>query len=206
MKRIISKLNSSSGNTLMMALLFLLVAVVVSVIVLSGASTAARRVKFDRDQQQAYLALSSAAQLMRDSILDDSYKIVVTQYERRDDSVEIKEDNTVIEKAAKEFGKLLNDAVEHIAKFSTAYINEKLAVKMNGIPNVNVSFKMDVDYSIEIELSIDGVEGYESMMTLCIEGNVSEATSYGSIENKYDFEKTETDIEWTNGIIGKGTF
>lgn len=206
MKRIIKKLNSSSGNTLMMALLFMLIAMVISVILLSGAAAAARRVKSDKSQQQAYLALSSAAQLMRDGIADDGYTVVLTKYERRGDSVPEKGDNVVTEKAAKEFGQLLNDAVEYVMTFNAPYVNEQMAIKMNGVPSVSVKFKMDVDYSIRLELSIDDAEGFESMMTVSIDGDAEVTKSYGSIGNEYDFEKIQTSIKWSNGIIGKGTF
>ena len=206
MKRLFKKLNQSAGNTLMMALLFMLVAVTVSVIVLTGAAAAARRVESDKNRQQSYLSLSSAAQLMRDSILADSFTQTVTSYERRDESLPEKEDSVVTQKASKEFDRLLNEAVEHINSFAAPYTNDLMAIKMNGLPSVNLKFNMDVDYSIEIQLWIDDSQGYEGSMTLFIEGVSLDTVSYGSIRNEYDFVKTETAISWQNARIGKGSF
>lgn len=206
MKRFIKKLNQSSGNTLMMALLFMLVAVTVSVVVLTAATAAARRVKSDRNRQQAYLSLSSAAQLMRESILSDGYTVTVTGYERRDESLPEKEDSIVTQKAAKEFDRLLNEAIEYVKDFDVPYSNDLMAIKMNGLPSVNIKFEMDTDYNIMIELWIDAAQGYEGSMTLSIDGRSLETVSYGSIGNEYDFVKTETAISWQNVRIGKGSF
>lgn len=206
MKRSIKKLNNSSGNTLMMALLFMLISMIVSVIVLSGAAVAVRQVRFDKSRQQAYLALSSSAQLLRDGISDDSYRLVRTKYESRDDSVPQRDENVVTEKAAKEFERLLNEACEYIMTFNAPYVNDHMAIKMNGVPSVSMKFEMDMDYCIKIELSIDDIESFEGKMTVSIDGCVTGTKSSGSISNEYDFEKTETVIKWSNGIIGKGTF
>lgn len=72
MNRIRKKLHSSRGASMMMALLLLLVAVMVAAVILAAASTAAASVRSDRAQQQAYLTVSSAAKLLRDSILSSS--------------------------------------------------------------------------------------------------------------------------------------
>ena len=62
------KLKNEQGVTILMALLLVLTAAVVSAVILSAALSAARRVNGDRTAQQNYLAVSSAAELVRDSI------------------------------------------------------------------------------------------------------------------------------------------
>lgn len=64
------KLHSRSGATLLMALL-LLVAVMVSTVIISAANTATSSLKTRRDNQQAYLTVSSAAEYLRDSLLEE---------------------------------------------------------------------------------------------------------------------------------------
>lgn len=64
------KLHSRSGATLLMALLLLLVAVMVSTVIISAANTATSSLKTRRDNQQAYLTVSSAAEYLRDSLLE----------------------------------------------------------------------------------------------------------------------------------------
>ncbi len=65
------KLHSRSGATLLMALLLLLVAVMVSTVIISAANTATSSLKTRRDNQQAYLTVSSAAEYLRDSLLEE---------------------------------------------------------------------------------------------------------------------------------------
>ena len=76
------KLKNEQGVTILMALLLVLTAAVVSAVILSAALSAARRVNGDRTAQQNYLAVSSAAELVRDSIDQMRYtEITTTTYE-----------------------------------------------------------------------------------------------------------------------------
>lgn len=75
------KLKSRSGATILMALLFFLVAAMVSAVIISAATTATKTVKTRRDNQQAYLTCSSAAEYLRDLLLDkEGYKVVFKYY------------------------------------------------------------------------------------------------------------------------------
>ena len=61
MKNIRLKLNNNEGKTILMALFLLLVAVVVSVVIITAATTAAHQLNDNKEAQQAYLTVSSAA-------------------------------------------------------------------------------------------------------------------------------------------------
>lgn len=63
-----NKLRDRRGASLLMALLLLLLATMVSVVILTAVSSAARHLSRDREAQQNYLTVSSAAELIRDSI------------------------------------------------------------------------------------------------------------------------------------------
>lgn len=79
------KLHSRSGATLLMALLLLLVAVMVSTVIISAANTATSSLKTRRDNQQAYLTVSSAAEYLRDSLLEqEGYSRSFIRYYRGD--------------------------------------------------------------------------------------------------------------------------
>ena len=79
------KLHSRSGATLLMALLLLLVAVMVSTVIISTANTATSSLKTRRDNQQAYLTVSSAAEYLRDSLLEqEGYSRSFIRYYRGD--------------------------------------------------------------------------------------------------------------------------
>lgn len=64
------KLKSGAGATILMALLFFLVAVMVSTVIISAAITATQTLRSRREAQQAYLTCSSAAQYIRDALLE----------------------------------------------------------------------------------------------------------------------------------------
>ena len=73
------KCTDRKGVTILMALLLLLVASMVSVVILTAATTAARHISNDRQSQQTYLTVSSAAELLRDDILSSGYEQKVTR-------------------------------------------------------------------------------------------------------------------------------
>lgn len=88
------KLHSRSGATLLMALLLLLVAVMVSTVIISAANTATSSLKTRRDNQQAYLTVSSAAEYLRDSLLEqEGYSRSFIRYYRGDPDNETKFDH-----------------------------------------------------------------------------------------------------------------
>ena len=62
-----NKLRDRRGASLLMALLLLLLATMVSVVILTAVSSAARHLSRDREAQQNYLTVSSAAELLRRS-------------------------------------------------------------------------------------------------------------------------------------------
>lgn len=80
MKRIKEKLHSQTGASLLLALLFLLVCLTVGAVVLTAAATNAGRVHRNQQDQQAYLAVASAAQLVKEDFKD--MKFVGTYYKK----------------------------------------------------------------------------------------------------------------------------
>ncbi len=75
MRRVQEKLKSRSGVSILFALLLFLVASMVSVIIISASVTAVRRIRDDRIQEQNYLAIASAARVLKESI--ESSKVVI---------------------------------------------------------------------------------------------------------------------------------
>ncbi len=63
-----NKLHSQSGTSLLIALLFFLTALTVGAVVLTAAVTNAGRTERNRQEQQAYLAVSSAAMLVKEEL------------------------------------------------------------------------------------------------------------------------------------------
>lgn len=73
------KLKNNSGATILMALLLILLAMAVGAAILTAAVSAAHHMKSDREAQQNYLTVSSAAELIRDSIAGDKYTRTMTE-------------------------------------------------------------------------------------------------------------------------------
>ncbi len=63
------KLHEQRGASMLMALFLLLVALMVSAVVIAAASSAATTLRSDKAQEQASLAVSSAAEYVRDAFL-----------------------------------------------------------------------------------------------------------------------------------------
>lgn len=64
------KLHEQRGASMLMALLLLLVALTVSAVVIAAASSAAATLRSDKAREQSSLAVSSAAEYVRDAFLD----------------------------------------------------------------------------------------------------------------------------------------
>lgn len=73
MKRAAEKLNSRRGASLLLALTFVLVCVMVGISILSAAASNAGRTRSNHEEQQLYLSLSSALQLVADDMSNASY-------------------------------------------------------------------------------------------------------------------------------------
>lgn len=73
MRALKAKLNSRRGASLLLALLFFLIALLVGASILMAAASNGGKAKSNRDEQQAYLTLSSALQLVVDDINGGKY-------------------------------------------------------------------------------------------------------------------------------------
>lgn len=118
MRRIGQKLNSRRGATLIVALLLLLVASMVSVTILSSAVTAAKRLHDDRAREQDYLALSSAARLLKKELTSTHGYAVTIEELREDGSTQSIDFSSRVEPSP--LGDALKDAVESAYRFGDA--------------------------------------------------------------------------------------
>ncbi len=89
MKRAAEKLNSRRGASILLALVFVLACVMVGVSILSAAASNAGRTRSNHAEQQLYLSLSSALQLVADDLARTSYTPQVND----DCSVTTREEN-----------------------------------------------------------------------------------------------------------------
>ena len=183
------KLKNERGESILMALLLLLLASVISALILTAATNAAHHLRNDRKAQQNYLTVSSAAELIRDSILQESYTRVwerVTTYTKDDDAgiYVPKEEKTTL--APGQFTGIMKawlavgieDNKNEGARYAsvTGYQDTiKVDVPIEGedkLQTVQAEFTMDKDTAnITVKLSLLPPDGQESAGT---EGSAAE--------------------------------
>ena len=183
-----------------MAILLNRVAAVVSAVILTAATSAARHLRNDRQVQQNYLAVSSAAELIRDSVLKDSY--YWEQVSKKEKNEETGEETTVIESETETppdglLGPWLARGV------AAAGCRDTVRVTVPGqedLPAVQAAFSMDSGYNITVELSLEAPEESDCRMTLTLQANSS--------GDDYWLEGTThiiwRSVKWENPRIVKG--
>lgn len=225
------KLKNERGESILMALLLLLLASVISALILTAATNAAHHLRNDRKAQQNYLTVSSAAELIRDSILQESYTRVwekVTTYTKDDAGTYVpkKEKTTLapgkftgIMKAWLAVG--IADNENEGAQYAsvTGYQDTiKVDVPIKGedkLQTVQAEFTMDKDTAnITVKLSLLPPDGQKSTgtessaaedcrMTLKITGNVEMKENHGGDDTR-TIDTYTTTINWSGAKITKG--
>ena len=225
------KLKNERGESILMALLLLLLASVISALILTAATNAAHHLRNDRKAQQNYLTVSSAAELIRDSILQESYTRVwekVTTYEKDEKGQVIGQKEEIaltqgqftgIMKAWLAVGIADNEnARAQYASVTGCQDTIKVDVPIKGedkLQTVQAEFTMDKDTAnITVKLSLLPPDGQESTgtegsaaedcrMTLKITGNVMPEEVINTNDEK-TIEKYTTTINWSGAKITKG--
>ena len=211
------KLKNERGESILMALLLLLLASVISALILTAATNAAHHLRNDRKAQQNYLTVSSAAELIRDSILQESYTRVwekVTTYTKDDAGTYVpKKEKTTL--APGKFTGIMKawlaagiaDNENEGAKYAsvTGYqdtIKVDVPIKgEDGLQTVQAEFTMDKDTAnITVKLSLLPPDGQESAGT---EGSAAEdcrmtLTMKGAVSKK-DVSPAGGSISEANG-------
>ena len=204
------KLKNEQGVTILMALLLVLTAAVVSAVILSAALSAARRVNSDRTAQQNYLAVSSAAELVRDSIRTQKYvKTVSTETTVVKDEA-TGEERTEVEVKTEEdcptglMGAWLTEGARKNGCTDTVTIK----LQDETLPPVKAKFSVtsreagNRGYDIQIAFSlVDADDTDDCRMTLRLSGKYSY-----ELDSGYSDKTVETTtIRWEYPAITKGT-
>lgn len=201
------KLKNEQGVTILMALLLVLTAAVVSAVILSAALSAARRVNGDRTAQQNYLAVSSAAELVRDSIDQMQYTVTTTTTYEWDEESEgyVQAGSSSTEELPTGLMRAwLTDGARNNGCTDTITIK----LQDETLPPVKASFSMTgrgtgrEGYDIRIAFSLaDAGDADDCRMTLRLRGIVKEESDKDTVTQN---EKYELTITWGNPEITKG--
>lgn len=214
------KLKNNSGATILMALLLILLAMAVGAAILTAAVSAAHHMKSDREAQQNYLTVSSAAELIRDSIAGDSYERIMTETHTAHTDAEGHTTYTVSREAKVTapngiMGAWLSACIEdgeNKDKYASLKafrdtINVDLEVS-NGtnLRTVTAAFSAQKDGKIQVELSLKPEEGKtnDCRMTLTMQGTLTKADpEYRSDGDDYS-NTYKTTVKWEPQRITKG--
>ena len=215
------KLKNNSGATILMALLLILLAMAVGAAILTAAVSAAHHMKSDREAQQNYLTVSSAAELIRDSIAADKYERTMTETHTavRDTDGNITGENvsysTNVTNPTGIMGAWLSACIEDgekkdkyaSLKAFRDTINVDLEVS-NGtnLRTVTAAFSAQKDGQIQVQLSLKSEEGKtdDCRMTQTMHGTLKEETPESYSSEDVDSYIYKTTVKWEPQRITKG--
>lgn len=144
MKNIRLKLNNNDGKTILMALFLLLVAVVVSVVIITAAATAAHQLNDNKEAQQAYLTVSSAAELFRDETEGKKYEHILKTYTKNSENVSDKQSEVNEINPEGSFRELLTEISKAIVKDNAlnngSDLYKETAINVNNSGSSSYSF------------------------------------------------------------------
>ena len=215
------KLKNNSGATILMALLLILLAMAVGAAILTAAFSAAHHMKSDREAQQNYLTVSSAAELIRDSIAGDKYERTMTETHTavRDTDGNITGENvsysTNVTNPTGIMGQWLSacieDGSENVQYASLKDFKDTIEVDLKidedtSLRTVRADFFAQKDGQIQVQLSLKPEEGKtdDCRMTLTMQGTLTQADpEYRSDGDDYS-NTYKTTVKWEPQRITKG--
>lgn len=215
------KLKNNSGATILMALLLILLAMAVGAAILTAAVSAAHHMKSDREAQQNYLTVSSAAELIRDSIAGDKYERTMTETHKtlRDEAGNITGENvsysTNVTKPTGIMGAWLSACIENgndnneyasLKDFSDTIEVDLKIDDHTSLRTVTATFFAQEDGKIQVQLSLKPEEGKtdDCRMTLTMQGTLT-TEGLDTLPAEEEYVSTyKTIITWGSPKIVKG--
>lgn len=205
MEKLLKKLHSQRGETMLMALLLFLVGVMVSAVILAAAISAESDAKAAREEQQAYLTVSSAAELFRDAIQSGSggYREIVT---KTYSGTQLQGTKTEKQNASGPFSEIFNKVIPPLLKSPSTY-QKPFTLSMDGLEDVTMELSIqpkqgDNDQFILTAVFYNDPEGkHPCKMTLTALGvkTVSTEQKWGNYWEQY--EATTTEMKWSQLTI-----
>ena len=215
------KLKNERGESILMALLLILLAMAVGAAILTAAVSAAHHMKSDREAQQNYLTVSSAAELIRDSIAGDKYERTMTETHKtlRDEAGNITGENVSysanVTKPTGIMGAWLSACIENgnenneyasLKDFSDTIEVDLKIDDHTSLRTVKAVFSAQKDGKIQVQLYLKPEEGKtnDCRMTLTMQGTLTKADpEYRSAGDDYWYTY-KTTVKWEPQRITKG--
>ena len=204
MQAIRRKLNSQRGASMLMALLLMLVGIMVSAVIISAATSAAVNKRSEKEQQQAYLAVSSAAELVRDDFqsLTGRYKDVTTTVTNADGTTTTTNDTI---KATCAVGDMINDiGARFIGMNTTSTYAKTYTFSVDGYEDVSAEILVSVDTGSDGSSKVCNLTATFTnpcRMVLTMEGKLTEERTSGDTGSTQVVTQT---LEWNKAKLQKG--
>lgn len=205
MEKLLKKLHSQRGETMLMALLLFLVGVMVSAVILAAAISAESDAKAAREEQQAYLTVSSAAELFRDAIQSgDSggYQEIVT---KTYSGTQLQGTKTEKQNASGPFSEIFNNVIPTLLKSPSTY-QKPFTLSMDGLEDVTMELSIQPKQGDNDQFTLTAVfyndpEGdHPCRMTVTFTGETTQTPTHW-YDSGLRYEATTTEIKWTGAII-----
>lgn len=204
MGKILKKLHSQRGETMLMALLLFLVGVMVSAVILAAAISAESDAKAAREEQQAYLTVSSAAELFRDAIQSGSggYREIVT---KTYSGTQLQGTKTEKQNASGPFSEIFNNVIPTLLKSPSTY-QKPFTLSMDGLEDVSMELSIQPKQGDNNQFTLTAVfyndpEGdHPCRMTVTFTGETTK-TPTDWYDSGLRYEATTTEIKWTGATI-----
>ena len=207
MQAIRRKLNSQRGASMLMALLLMLVGIMVSAVIISAATSAAVNKRSEKEQQQAYLAVSSAAELVRDDFqsLEGRYKLVTTLVKDEDGSfIPV---GSEVTGATCAVGDIINDIGERLMGAASSNTYDKIyTFSVDGYEDVTAEFIIaggtstggDDIYDLTVIFTNGASSEHPCRMILTMEGKLGKDPRFEG-----DTEYLTQTLEWNKAKLQK---
>lgn len=201
------KLYNTRGASMLMALLLLLVGTMVSVVIVTTAVTASKTVQSNRDQQQAMLTVTSAAEMMRNCFAKTKYQIVTTtSYSDQHYTKPVENAKVDLKPASGVLGNIINVGIEKLWSNPNFTYERNYTVEAENHQNVCAQLKMwwEESYSMYmLRVTFFTTEGEPCQMVLTMEGHIQSTVS-DTLESNNRWKRIVTEtIEWKNATLQK---
>ena len=206
MEKLLRKFHSQRGETMLMALLLFLVGVMVSAVILAAAISAESDAKAAREEQQAYLTGSSAAELFRDAIRSGSgrYREIVT---KTYSGTQLQGTKTEKQNASGPFSEIFNNVIPTLLTSPTTF-RKTYTLSMTGLEDVTMELTIQPKQEDNTQFTLTAVfyndtEGkHPCQMTVGFGGTTNvKYTDWGDDYTGNHYYATTTEIKWDQPTI-----
>ena len=158
MKKLRGKLNSENGAVIVIALLFFLVCALVAAVIVAAASMNAGRIEKRYDEQKAYLAASSATQMLQKNLAGMTFKAEKTDKEYTCRQTHNDKDGTWTQTLACDKSVYFN---EFITNSAMAICKGNTTASHTANYTLNADELSDVTTTVNVEMFADDTKKYD---------------------------------------------